>query len=396
MPARILVVGDEAVQQAVADVLAAEGQQLSFCADGREALERWVSDRPDLIILDTAPPGLTGDEVVRRIREAEPRGSHVPMVLIGEVADRDAKVRGLRLGADDYVAKPVHPIELSARVRGLLVRYAPVAQKAADEQSLGRLFAFYGAKGGVGTTTLAINTAIALRRVSRRSVALVDANLQFGDHRVFLDLGTDRRSIVDVVSAPEWDQELMRRVVVRHGSGVDLLLAPNTPESAEHVSPDHHHLLRVIDIMRTMYDYVLVDLDKRLDDHTLDVISSADRLFVIMTADLSCLKNVRLVLDTMAQIGLPEERMDLVLNRANAFTGISRKAAENVLRRPIVHHVLNDYRVSISALNSGTPFMMRRGESPIAGGIIELVKAMDSPSIAAAPAPSLKLVAAGS
>ncbi|HUG49236.1 MAG TPA: response regulator [Candidatus Limnocylindria bacterium] len=391
MPARILLVGDETVQKAAADVLGAESHELSVCTNGQQAVERWAAEHPDLLIIDSALPGLPGDEVVRRIRENEARGAHVPIVLLGEVADIDAKVRGLRLGADDYLAKPIHPVELSARVRGLLVRYVPVARPQQDTPQAGKVLGFYGAKGGVGTTTLAINSAIALRRVAKRSVALVDGNLQFGDHRVFLDLGTDRRSIVDVVSAHGFDQDLLRRVVVRHDSGVDLLLAPNTPESAEHVSAEQHHLLRVVEVLRTMYDYVLVDLDKRLDDHTLDVISIADDLFVVMTADLSCLKNVRLVLETMAQIGLPEERMQLVLNRANAFTGISLKAVENVLRRPIVHQVMNDYRVAIGALNSGAPFMMRRGDSAIAKGVVDFVKAIDDEPAQARRAPSFKL-----
>jgi MinD superfamily P-loop ATPase len=102
--------------------------------------------------------------------------------------------------------------------------------------------------------------------------------------------------------------------------------------------------MRVVEVLRSMYDYVIVDLDKRLDDHVLDVIGMADRLIVVMTADLSCLKNVRLVLETMASLAIPDERLMLVLNRSNAFTGISLKSVENVLRRPIAQQIGNDYR----------------------------------------------------
>ncbi|CAN5807691.1 response regulator [soil metagenome] len=396
LPARILLVGDESVRTIAGDVLRGEGHELLVSGDGQKALAQWASERPDLIVVDSVLPGLTGTEVVRRVRQEEPRGSHVPIILLGEMADVQAKVNGLRLGADDYLAKPIHPVELSARVRGLLIRFVPVARAQHDGAALGKVLAFYGAKGGVGATTLAINSAIALRRVAKRSVALIDGNLQFGDHRVFLDLGTDRRSVVDVVTTAGFDQDLLRRVVVRHESGVDLLLGPNTPEAAEHVSAEQHHLLRVVEVMRTMYDYVVVDLDKRLDDHTLDVISVADDLFVVMTADLSCLKNVRLVISTMGQIGVPEERMQLVLNRANAYTGISLKAVESVLRRPILHQVMNDYRVAIGALNSGSPFMMRRPDSAIAKDVVNLVRAIDGQRIPAAKARALQLAPARS
>jgi pilus assembly protein CpaE len=261
-------------------------------------------------------------------------------------------------------------------VRGLLARFAR-PQTTARRQTFGRVHAYYGAKGGVGTTTLAINTAIALHRELKRSVALVDANLQFGDHRVFLDLGPDQRSMVDAITATSIDADVLRRVMVRHDSGVDLLLAPPSPESAELVSGEQHHLLRIIELLRTMYDYVVVDMDEHLDDHMLDVIGAADRLVVVMTADLSCLKNVRMVLETMGQLGVPGERLMLVLNRANAFTGISSKSVEHVLKTPIAQQIINDYRSAISSLNSGAPFMSNKPDSALAKAVLELARLVD-------------------
>ena len=183
--------------------------------------------------------------------------------------------------------------------------------------------------GRCGTTTLAINTAVALHREVNRKVALVDGNLQFGDHRVFLDLGLDRKSIVDVVQSATIDQDLVRSSMVKHDSGIDLLLAPPSPESAELVSFDQHHVARILEQLRTLYDYTLVDIDKRFDETNLDTITAADTLFVVMTADLSCLKNVRLVLE-IDPARRPVTRSN-ILNRSNAFTGIAVKDAENAL-----------------------------------------------------------------
>jgi pilus assembly protein CpaE len=384
MPARVLVVSAQApIQLQLANTLRADGHDIAVGADGQAALRIWGNDQPDLIVIDTELPDLRGMDVVARIRQSEQPPAHTPMVLVGTSVDVDAKVAALRAGADDYLARPVHPQELSARVRGLLARFARAPQQQQRVQSFGRVHAYYGAKGGVGTTTLAINTAIALHKQLNRSVALVDANLQFGDHRVFLDMGRDQRSIVDAVSAPSIDAELLRRVVVRHDSGIDLLLAPPTPASAEFVRADSHQLMRVVEVLRSMYDYVIVDLDKRLDDHVLDVIGMADRLIVIMTADLSCLKNVRLVLETMTSLAIPDERLKLVLNRSNAFTGISLKSVENVLRRNIAQQIGNDYRSAISALNSGTPFMVSRPDSAVGRGVLEWARQVDQQTTAA-------------
>ncbi len=241
----------------------------------------------------------------------------------------EQKVRGLRAGADDYLIKPFHPAELLARIKSLLARFAPRDALLA-RPPMGRILAFYGAKGGVGTTTIAINAAIALHRELGRKVCLVDGNLQFGDHRVFLDLGLDRKSIVDIVTAPSIDADLIRNVIVKHDSGVDLLLAPPSPETAELVRPEH--LPFIAEQLTSMYDYILVDVDKRLDDVNLGVFEAAEIVFVVMTADLSCLKNVRLILETMNHLGYPPDKVQLVLNRSNAFTGINVKNAEGALQ----------------------------------------------------------------
>lgn len=376
MPARVLVVAAKPeIQLQLGNMLRRDGHEIMLANDAQEGLNRWQADRPDLIAVDNDLPGPTGLQLTVRIRQTE-TGMHTPIVVLGGSAEVEAKVAALRAGADDYLAKPVHPQELSARVRGLLARFARV-QVAERKEQLGKVHAYYGAKGGVGTTTLAINTAIALHKEMKRSVVLVDGNFMFGDHRVFLDLGPDQRSIVDVVTATAIDADVLRRIVVRDNSGVDLLLAPPAPESAELVSGEQHHLLRIVELLRTMYDYVIVDMDERFDEHMLDVIGAADQLVVVMTADLSCVKNVRLVLATMASLGVPDERLMLVLNRANAFTGISPKSVESVLKRGIAQQIVNDYRTAISALNSGAPFMNTRPDSALGRAVLEWAKLVD-------------------
>ncbi|HEX8939623.1 MAG TPA: response regulator [Candidatus Limnocylindrales bacterium] len=375
MAAKILVVDDDPnVQRLLTYTLKQEGYEVVVAADGAEGFRLWGAESPALILLDVMLPKLDGYQVASKIRGEEGTGAHVPIIMLTAEREVEQKVRGLRAGADDYLIKPFHPAELLARIKSLLARFAP-RDALVGRPPLGRILAFYGAKGGVGTTTIAINTAIALHRELGRKVCLVDGNLQFGDHRVFLDLGLDRKSIVDVVTAPTIDLDLIKQVLVKHDSGIDLLLAPPSPETAELVTQDHMPV--VLDQLRGLYDYTLVDIDKRLDEVNLRILDAADTIYVVMTADLSCLKNVRLVLETIGHLGYEKERVQLVLNRSNAFTGINVKNAEGALKRQIDHQVVNEYRGAISALNSGAPFMFTKADSIIGRSLLDFARAID-------------------
>jgi pilus assembly protein CpaE len=379
MAAKILVVDDDPnVQRLLQYTLKQEGYDVVVASDGAEGFRLWDAEAPDLILLDVMLPKLDGYQVAAKIRAEEGATAHVPIIMLTAEREVEQKVRGLRAGADDYLIKPFHPAELMARIKSLLARFAP-RDALVGRPPLGRVLALYGAKGGVGTTTIAINAAIALHRELGRKVCLIDGNLQFGDHRVFLDLGLDRKSIVDIVTAPSIDQDLIRQVLVKHDSGVDLLLAPPSPETAELVTPEH--LPMIIDQLRGLYDYILIDIDKRLDDVNLGILEASETMFVVMTADLSCLKNVRLVLETIGHLGYEAGKIQLVLNRSNAFTGINVKNAEGALKRTIDHQIVNEYRGAISALNTGAPFMLTKADSLLGRSMLDFCQVVDKQPI---------------
>jgi pilus assembly protein CpaE len=385
---KILVVDDEAnVQRLLQYTLKQAGYTVTIAGDGHEALRLWAAESPALILLDVGLPKLDGYAVAERIRADEGGRAHVPIIMLTAEKEVEQKVRGLRAGADDYLVKPFHQAELLARMRSLLARFG-ATEGALTKPPLGRMIAFYGAKGGVGATTVAINTAIALHQNHDRKVVLVDGVLQFGDHRVFLDLGPDRKSITDAVQAPTVDADLMKSILVKHDSGVDLLLAPASPEEGDLIREER--LTEVLALLRSMYDFVIIDVEKRLGDLTLSVLDHADEIHIVMTADLSCLKNVRLALEALDRIGYDRTRLRLVLNRSTAFTGISVGAAENALKRDFETKIMNEYRTAVTAQNSGKPFSYARPDVPLAKEIAGLARRIDATS---APAKAESAVA---
>ena len=389
---KILVVDDEAnVQRLLQYTLKQAGYTVSIAGDGQEALRAWKAEQPALILLDVGLPKIDGYGVAEQIRADEAGKSHVPIIMLTSEKEVEQKVRGLRAGADDYLVKPFHQAELLARMRGLLSRFdTATGAGSRGRPPLGKMIAFYGAKGGVGAT-ISINTAIALHAGLDRKVALVDAVLQFGDHRVFLDLGNDRKSVTDLMAVAQADVDLLKSVLVKHDSGVDLLLAPTSPEEADLITPER--FAAVLAMLRSIYDYVIVDVDKRLGDLALSILDHADEVHIVMTADLSCLKNVRLVLEALRKVGFDPKRLKLVLNRSNAFTGVSVSAAEGALKREFETKIPNEYRIAISAQNTGSPFNYSKPDSPLSKEIAELAQSIDlvfAPQVAAvagAPAP---------
>jgi pilus assembly protein CpaE len=394
MAVRILVVdADPTVQRALGQALSHAGYEVLASSDGPEGLRIARSDRPALLLVAANLPGMDGFTVVTRLRMEDGPSTHTPAILLLPENDAETRGKALRSGADDYLIKPFHPAELIARMRSLLARYKPdeqynppsparaaaVVVPAAPAQPKKRepakVVLFYGAKGGVGTTTIAINAAIALHRELGRKVCLIDANLQFGDHRVFLDLALDRMSVVDLATAPSVDVDLARQILVKHESGIELLLAPPSPETAELVT--HDDLPSIIAILQTEFDYIIVDIDKRLDEVNLRIMDAADVIYVVMTADLPCLKNVRLVLETIGHLGYSADKVKLILNRSNAFTGINVKNAESALKRRIDFQIVNEYRAAIGALNSGAPFMYTKSDSVLGKNLLDFAKFME-------------------
>ncbi len=387
---KVLIVDDDLnIQRVLVFALKQEGYEVIVASDGAAGVDMARDAEPDLILMDVAMPKLDGYAATQQIRAAE-RGRRVPIIMLTAEADVGQRVKGLRAGADDDIVKPFHPLELMARIKALLARGGTATGSADEAPTLGRLGLFYPAKGGVGNTTIAINTAVALSRELKRKTALIDANLQFGDLRVFLDLGLDTASIVNAVSEADLDADLLRKLMVRHRSGMDLLLAPPSPESADIVVERQRLapavMTNILALARRIYDFTLVDMSQAIDDFNLQLFDESDVIFVVMTADLSCLKNVRLVLETMDSLGYEKSKVQLVLNRSNAYTGINVSNAESALGRKIDCHIINEYRAAISALNSGEPFMSSRPDAPLSKSVLAFATALEKDAIEAASA----------
>ena len=164
-------------------------------------------------------------------------------------------------------------------------------------------------------------------------MALVDANLQFGDVGVLLNLNPKNRSMLDAVDGGEPDRDIIESVMIDHSTGIRVLLAPPSPEGADLVTPAY--LRKMVDILRENHDWVIVDLPSGLNDHTLGILDAADQIMVVAALEITTIKNVRLFLEVADQLDYERSKIRLVINRSDAAQGIRIGDVEASIRRPI-------------------------------------------------------------
>jgi pilus assembly protein CpaE len=238
----------------------------------------------------------------------------------------------------------------------------------------GKVISVFSPKGGVGTTTVAVNLAIALHNEDTR-VVLVDANLQFGDVAVFLN-EQGKNTITEIAPRiEELDAETLEEIMIKHeGSGIHVLAAPQKPEYAEKVSAEQFG--RVIQMLKQLYSYVVVDTSSTLTDVTLTAIDSSDAVVVVTTQEIPAIKNVSLCLDLLQSLGVSREHVVLTINRFDKRIAITPERVGKNLKQEVAAVIPLDEKIVINAVNRGVPFMIDNKNQLVTRGVYALAEAV--------------------
>ena len=385
---KVLVVDDIAeTRDHLAKLLSFEREidVAGMAASGEEAVRMAMELRPDIILMDINMPGLDGIAASELITQRVPSSPIIMMSVHGETEDLK---RAMLAGAREFLVKPFSSDELSTSIRRVhekeLARQAQLqtvlassaggdggAQSNVEDH---QLIAVFSPKGGAGRTTIAANLAIALMKETEGRVCLVDANLQFGDIGVLLNLNPKNRSMLDAVEGGEPDPDIIESVVINHSTGVRVLLAPPAPEGADLVTPPF--LRKMLDHLKATHDYVVVDLPSGLNDHSLGVMDAADQIVVVAALEITTIKNVRLFLEVADQLEYDRSKIRLVINRADTAQGIRIGDVEASIRRPIDGTVVSDGRLAVLAVNRGVPFVVSNPEGALSRDLLKLARTL--------------------
>ena len=313
------------------------------------------------------------------IAEAAPLLSTRPAVggiLISDALSTALLQSALRAGFKDVLTAPVDQTELRetvSRVAASLPGISlPTPTPRQDDDARARMITVFSTKGGAGKSMVATNVAVSLARQESRPVVLVDADLQFGDVSVMLKLAP-RHTIVDAVSSlDKLDPALLRSLLVEHpASGLLVLSAPLEPAFADQIQAKQ--MIQVIEMLRSMAAYVVVDTPAHFNDVVLGLIEESDDVLLIAGLDIPSIKNVRIGLQTLRLLNTPMNKIRLVLNRANSKVKLDVAEVERTLQVKAESRIPSDVSVPQS-VNKGEPIVLDAPRSGPARAIEDLVK----------------------
>ncbi len=311
----ILFVDDEEqIRKLVSTFLQRRGYNVRLASDGMEALRLVREDLPHLVITDVNMPYMNGLELTRRLRENH-KTSRIPIIMLSARKQADDVLSGYQVGVDDYVPKPVEMAVLGAKIDTLL-RRSQAAAPVVNAVRNSKVIVFLHGKGGTGTTTLAVNLAVALQSGGAYKAAILDLNLEFPNAAMFLDLKPERAlaDLGDNVVA-DMDDADFAKYLSEHSSGVKLLTASERPETAELVQLPM--VQQSIDRLRAHADYVIVDTPATFSQLTLAAVDLSDLAVVVTAANLPSLKAALDCMFVLAKLQYPRERTLIVLNRTS-------------------------------------------------------------------------------
>lgn len=350
---------------------------------GRSATKMTSELCPDVVLMDAKLPDMGGLDVTETLLA---RHSGIAVIILAAEGEPSQLRQAMLAGAADYLTRPIGTEELVSSIRAAFKREnqrrqlaprpepPPPAPVSTDK---GTLIAVFSPKGGTGKTTIAVNLATAIATATNQKVALVDGSLLFGDVGVFMNL-TGVKSIMDLLPrVGELDNDLLLDVMMLHPSGVRVLLAPPRPELAELVGPES--LKQVLTKLRTCFDYVVVDTQTSFDECTLTVLDNADQIVLVVTLEVTALKNLKLFLDMAESLGYPARKLMLTVNRGDSTAGIGTKEVEEKIRLKVSSMLANDWKTTTVATNRGVPLVISHPDSRIARDFVALAQTIVQP-----------------
>ena len=393
MSSRVVLMSLGGNAQALAGALARMDLSVSVARDLNAALAE-LGGAQLIVVEATDVPSLT--LMCRRIND-EAGSSHPPILAVVPVQDVETRVKVLEAGADDVLSQPIDERELAAMVDSLMLcsRPAPAPASASaapvalpkTQTAPGRAICFAAAKGGSGTTTLAVNTALLLAEMAPGNVAIADMDMFHGQVSTHLDIyGRGSTATLAREDLRSQTPDMIADSGRLHPSGLMVYGGPYRPDDAQDVKGDQ--LILLLNTLRGMYATVIVDGGSTLDGRAMGVLNAADRLAMVVTPDIPALRLLHAALEVMSELGSAADRMVFLVNDIYPKSSITAEQIEEHLSIKVDLTVPYDSENFLRAVNEGQPIVSLARRSTATAALKRLAEMMsenDEDQVAAAP-----------
>ncbi|MDX1623554.1 MAG: AAA family ATPase [Gemmatimonadota bacterium] len=306
---------------------------------------------PEVIFLDLEENPDLGCKLATFLTESHPERK---LIATGGESSPEFLMKAMQAGVSEYLPKPVEPEALAGAIGR--VRRKIGNGRGGEGRTPGELLAFFAAKGGAGSTTVATNLAIQIHRLTGKKTVVVDLDLELGEIALFLGVEPQFNFVDLARNFHRMDAGLLASFIECHASGVHVLSAPYQPEKAEAVKGDQ--IRQILQFLKRHYDYVVVDTSNSFTPRTLATFEQADEIFLVANVDLPSLRNIQRcqhLLDRMSQGG---RDVKLIVNRHQPENDITLDDVEQALGLDVYWTLPNDYEAVIYSINTGRPVLL--------------------------------------
>lgn len=310
----------------------------------------------------------------------------IHLVAVGSEIDSSMLLRAVRAGCVECLRKPLRPVEFEDALNRFL-QHMRITQT--EENRNGKVLTFFGAKGGVGTTTLAVHLALHLSQTHGCKTLIIDHKHQLGHVALYLGLHNAQYHFDELLrNVDRLDTDLLRGYAVTHKSGLDVLASPDY--SNEQFMCSQGELESVMNFLRREYDYVLIDSSVGYESSNFSIASQSDKVFLVSTADVASLRDLARLVEHMKQNHSAEDSLSLVINRATSNQSITPEQIREAMHTGVKLSVPNNFMELLTAVNNGEPIPVNSTSSfstAIASWAVELAGGMED---GAAPQPAVQ------
>lgn len=369
---RVIVIDQDQVARAeVQKMLALSGfAVLGEAGYGIEAVSLAKETEPDVVIISIEEPMVRALQTVEAVADLLPQS---PIVTYSSVKDPASMRKAMLAGVSDYLITPVREEELINSVHSVLAqeerRQARISGEMDEPVACGTVLTVFGAKGGIGKTTISTNLATALVQKTNQSVVVVDLDTRFGDVAILMDIPVER-SIADLaLPEEEINRELLQDCIYTHNTGVTILPAPVRPTDWRSIHAGH--IERVVTLLAQTYDYVVLDTPGTFNDIVARSLELATLVLLVATVDMASLKDTLLAIDMLRSWNYPQEKVKLVINAINEASNVQPQEVRRMLGREVFWSIPYDRNISTST-QLGMPVVVTKPNAKASESLTEL------------------------